>query len=59
MSKRQKVIQIVGLAVSVVYAVAIVWVYAREPRSLRAVATGAQVATGTYQAARISEELWC
>ena len=49
MSKKHKVIQIVGLLVSVVYAVAIVWIYATEPRSLRAVATGAQVATGTYQ----------
>jgi tetratricopeptide (TPR) repeat protein len=49
MSKKQKVIQIVGLLVSVVYAAAIVWVYATEPRSFQAVATGAQVATGTYQ----------
>ncbi len=49
MSKKQRIIQLVGLVVSVVYAVAIVWVYATEPRSLRAVATGAQVATGTYQ----------
>jgi hypothetical protein len=49
MIKKQKVIQIIGLALSVVYAAAIVWIYATEPRSLRAVATGAQVATGTYQ----------
>ena len=46
---RQKVIQIVGLVVSVVYAGVIVWLYATEPRSFREVATGAQVATGTYQ----------
>ncbi len=46
---RQKVIQIVGLVVSVVYAVVIVWLYATEPRSFKEVATGAQVATGSYQ----------
>jgi tetratricopeptide (TPR) repeat protein len=46
---RQKVIQIIGLAVTLVYAVAIVWLYATEPRSFREVATGAQVAAGTYQ----------
>ncbi len=46
---RQKFIQIVGLAVTVVYAAAIVWLYATEPRSLKEVATGAQVASGTYQ----------
>ena len=46
---RQKFIQIVGLAVTVVYAVAIVWLYATEPRSFKEVATGAQVASGTYQ----------
>ena len=46
---RQKVIQIIGLAVTVVYAGVIVWLYATEPRSFREVATGAQVATGTYQ----------
>jgi tetratricopeptide (TPR) repeat protein len=41
--------QILGLVVSVVYAAVIVWLYATEPRSFREVATGAQVATGTYQ----------
>src|SRR6476661_586727 len=46
---RQRVIQILGLTVTVVYAVAIVWLYATEPRSFREVATGAQVASGTYQ----------
>ena len=49
MSKKQRVIQIIGLLASVVYAAAIVWIYATEPRSFGAVATGAQVATGTYQ----------
>ena len=46
---RQKVIQIVGLVVTVAYAVAIIWLYATEPRSFKEVATGAQVAAGTYQ----------
>lgn len=41
--------QIVGLAVSVIYAVLIIWLYATEPRSFKEVATGAQVATGSYQ----------
>jgi tetratricopeptide (TPR) repeat protein len=44
-----KLMQIIGLAVSVVYAVLIVWLYATEPRSFKEVATGAQVATGSYQ----------
>jgi tetratricopeptide (TPR) repeat protein len=46
---RRKVIQILGLVVTVLYAAVIVWLYATEPRSFKEVATGAQVATGTYQ----------
>ena len=46
---RQKLIQITGLAVSVLYAGVIIWLFATEPRSFKEVATGAQVATGTYQ----------
>ena len=46
---RQRLIQTIGLALSVIYAVGIVWLYATEPRSLREVATGAQMAAGTYQ----------
>jgi tetratricopeptide (TPR) repeat protein len=46
---RQKVIQIVGLVTTVVYALGIVWLYATEPRSFKEVATGAQLAAGTYQ----------
>jgi hypothetical protein len=46
---RQKVIQTIGLALTAIYAVAIIWLYATEPRSFREVATGAQVASGTYQ----------
>jgi tetratricopeptide (TPR) repeat protein len=46
---RQKLIQIVGLVVTATYALAIVWLYATEPRSFKEVATGAQMAAGTYQ----------
>ena len=46
---RQRLIQTIGLVLSVIYAVVIVWLYATEPRSFREVATGAQVAAGTYQ----------
>jgi hypothetical protein len=46
---RQRLIQTIGLVLSVIYAVVIVWLYATEPRSLREVATGAQMAAGTYQ----------
>ena len=49
MSRKQRVIQIVGLSLSVVYAAAIVWIYATEPRRFREVASSARVATGTYQ----------
>lgn len=46
---RQKLIQTIGLAFTALYALAIVWLYATEPRSFKEVATGAQVAAGTYQ----------
>ena len=46
---RQKAVQVLGLVLSVLYAALIVWLYATEPRSFKEVATGAQVATGTYQ----------
>ncbi len=46
---RQRLIQISGLAVTAVYAGVIIWLYATEPRSFKEVATGAQVAAGTYQ----------
>lgn len=41
--------QISGLVLSLAYAVLIVWIYATEPRTFREVATGAQLAAGTYQ----------
>ncbi|HEU4478012.1 MAG TPA: hypothetical protein VFR80_05800 [Pyrinomonadaceae bacterium] len=46
---RQKAVQVLGLAITLLYAALIVWLYATEPRSFKEVATGAQVATGTYQ----------
>ena len=46
---QHKFVQISGLVLSVVYAALIVWIYATEPRTFREVATGAQVAAGTYQ----------
>jgi len=46
---KQKAVQVLGLAITCLYAALIIWLYATEPRSFREVATGAQVATGTYQ----------
>lgn len=46
---KHRLIQISGIALSVAYAALIVWLYWTEPRTLREVATGAQVAAGTYQ----------
>lgn len=46
---RQRVVQIIGLILSVTYAAFIIWLYATEPRTLREVATGASVAAGTYE----------
>ena len=46
---KSRAIQISGLVLSIAYAVFIIWIYATEPRSLREVATSAQVSTGTYQ----------
>lgn len=46
---RHRAIQIFGLALTILYAAFIIWIYATEPRTLREVATGAQLAAGTYQ----------
>lgn len=48
-----RIIQGAGLALTVVYAAFIIWIYATEPRTFREVATGAEIATGRYQ---INEE---
>ena len=46
---QSKIIQAAGLALTIVYAVLIVWIYATEPRTFKEVATSAEVAAGTYQ----------
>jgi hypothetical protein len=46
---QSKVIQVASLALTIAYAVFIVWIYATEPRTFKDVATGAEVAAGTYQ----------
>ena len=46
---QSRVIQLASLALTVDYAAFIVWLYATEPRTFKDVATGAEVAAGTYQ----------
>jgi hypothetical protein len=46
---QSKIIQVIGLVLTVVYAAIIVWIYATEPRTFKEVATSAEVAAGTYQ----------
>ena len=46
---QSRIIQIAGLACSIVYALFIVWIYATEPRTFHEVATRAEVTAGTYQ----------
>lgn len=46
---QHKLIQITGIAATLLYAMFIIWLYATAPRTLREVATGAQVVAGTYE----------
>jgi hypothetical protein len=46
---QRKLIQIVGIIWTLVYAGIIVWIYATEPRSFKEVATNSQVAAGIYE----------
>ena len=46
---KSRFIQIAGLALTIAYAVFIIWIYATEPRTFKEVTTSAQVAAGTYQ----------
>lgn len=46
---KSRIIQVAGLAFSIVYAVFIFWIYATEPRTFNEVATSAGVAAGIYQ----------
>ena len=46
---RHKLIQIIGVAWTLIFSVFIIWIYATEPRTFEEVASGAQVAAGTYR----------
>jgi hypothetical protein len=46
---KSRLIQVTGLALTIAYAVFIIWIYATEPRTFKEVATSAEVAAGTYQ----------
>lgn len=46
---RQKSIQAAGIVLTVSYAALIIWIYATQPRTLKEVATSAEMAVGTYQ----------
>lgn len=49
---QHKLIQSVGVAWTILFALFIIWIYATEPRTLKEVATGAQVVAGTYEVDR-------
>ncbi len=46
---QHKLIQSVGVAWTLLYAVFVIWIYATEPRTFKEVAAGAEVAAGTYK----------
>lgn len=46
---KQKLIQIFGIALTLIYAAFIIWIYATEPKTFKEVATKAEVTAGTYQ----------
>ena len=46
---QHRLIQTVGVAWTLLYAVFIIWIYATEPRTFKEVASGAEVAAGTYE----------
>lgn len=46
---QHRLIQTVGVAWTLLYAVFIIWLYATEPRTFTEVAAGVDVAAGTYQ----------
>ena len=47
--RTRRLIPAIGIAWTIVYAAAVVWLYATEPQSVREVATRASVAAGTYE----------
>ena len=46
---RTALVQALGIAATLLYGGFIAWIYATQPRTLQEVATGAQVAAGTYE----------
>jgi hypothetical protein len=46
---QHKLIQSVGIAWTLLYAIFIIWIYATEPRTFKEVASGVEIAAGTYQ----------
>jgi hypothetical protein len=46
---KSRVIQVIGLVLTIAYAAFIIWIYATEPRTFKEVATSAEVASGIYQ----------
>lgn len=46
---QRKLIQVIGIVWTAVYASAIIWIYATEPRSLKEVATNTQIVAGVYE----------
>jgi hypothetical protein len=46
---QDKLVQSIGIALTILYAAFVIWVYATAPRNIKEVATGAQVAAGTYE----------
>ncbi len=46
---QRKLIQIIGILWTVLYAGVIIWIYATQPRTLREVATNTRVAAGVYE----------
>jgi hypothetical protein len=46
---RLRVVQAVGIAITVAYGAGVAWLYATAPRSLAEAGTNAQVAAGTYR----------
>lgn len=46
---QHRFIQSVGIAWTLLFAVFIIWIYATEPRTFKDVASGVEIAAGTYQ----------
>ncbi len=53
---KEKHIQILGIALSLVYGALVVWLYAQQPKTFAEVATKATVTVGTYEVDRAKFE---